>query len=101
MWKEASKSQASFVTCKAKIYFKKILHIQVLINVRSLKNHYEDDHEDRKGYPCPHGCPKKTLKSEAFLRYHLKCYHSGVQRRYECPECPLVFAKAHREVKRD
>ena len=51
-----------------------------------------------KELPCPHGCTDKMFKSQAYLRYHLKCYHSGVPRRYECPECPLVFAKAHRDV---
>ena len=73
-------------------------HCVILINGRSLKNHYANQHERAKGYPCPHGCPNKTLKTEAYLRYHTKCYHSGVPKRYECPQCPLVFAKAHREV---
>ena len=72
--------------------------MKILINGRCLKSHYDSQHEERKEYPCPHGCPNKTLKSPAYLRYHLKCYHSGVPRRYECPECPLVFAKAHRDV---
>ena len=41
-----------------------------------------------KELPCPHGCTDKMFKSQAYLRYHLKSYHSGV------PKVRHPFSKA-------